>query len=116
MRYPIGVCDVEELTGDPFDVESFRQVPLFFFVGDQDTNDSVPYSDGYEDADEALIFELFGETPVERWPIAERIYESVNADAEFHLYPGVGHRPMAFGDTVEFFIRVLDSVNSIFEE
>jgi hypothetical protein len=108
LRYPIGVCDLEALTGEPFDVESFRRVPLFFFVGDQDTNDSVPYADGYEDTDEALIFELFGETPVERWPIAERIYESVDADAEFHLYPGVGHRPLAFGDTVAFFSRVME--------
>jgi hypothetical protein len=56
-----------------------------------------------------LIFELFGPTPVERWNIAETIYQSVDARVEFRLYPGVGHRPAGFADTVEFFSRALQA-------
>jgi hypothetical protein len=67
----------------------------------------VPYDDSYEDEDEALIFALFGQTPVERWPVAEKIYRSVDAQAEFWLYPGIGHRPAGFAETIEFFDRAL---------
>ncbi len=91
LRYPIGVADVRELTGAAFNLESFRRVPMFFFIGDQDTNDSVPYNDSYDDEDRALIYDLFGGTPVERWDDAQAIYASIGADAEFRMYPGVGH-------------------------
>ena len=75
----------------PFDRESFRHVPLFFFIGDEDANDSVPFPDSYEDEDRTLIYDLFGGTPVERWDKAEAIYAAVGARAEFRMYPGVGH-------------------------
>jgi hypothetical protein len=99
----------QTMVGEDFDLESYRQVPHFFFIGDQDENDSVPYDDGYEDEDEALIFVLFGPTPAERWGIAEKIYQSVGAKAEFRLYPGVGHRPAGFAEAIEFFDRVLQA-------
>jgi pimeloyl-ACP methyl ester carboxylesterase len=109
LRYPIGVCDLEELVGEDFDVEHYRQVPQFFFLGGQDENDSVPYRDSYEEEDEILVFRLFGETPVERWPIAEEIYKSIDANAEFHTYPGIGHRPAAIAETIEFFSNQMQS-------
>jgi predicted esterase len=109
LRYPIGVADVQELTGEAFDLESFRQVPLLFFMGDRDTNDSVPYDDGYDDQDQDLIYGLFGRTPVERWDDAEAIYASIGADAEFRMYPGVDHTITfeEFTAIREFFARVL---------
>jgi hypothetical protein len=69
----------------------------------------VPYDDGYEDQDEALVFELFGPTLVDRWDIAETIYRSVDAQTEFRLYPGVGHRPADFAETVEFFSKTMQA-------
>lgn len=91
LRYPIGVWDLEELVQQKFDLESFKSVPLYFYMGDRDTNDSVIYRDGYDLEDEQLIFETFGSNPVERWPIAEEIYKSVGSSSQFVLYPGVGH-------------------------
>jgi pimeloyl-ACP methyl ester carboxylesterase len=91
LRYPIGMADLEELTGEAFDLEAFRRVPMLFFIGDRDENDSVPYPDSYDDEDRALIFDLFGGTPVERWDDAEAIYNSIGAYAEFRKYPGVAH-------------------------
>jgi pimeloyl-ACP methyl ester carboxylesterase len=102
LRYPIGVCDVHSLVGRDFDLGSYTQVPHLFLLGDRDNNDAVPYSDSYGDEDEALIMRLFGRTPVERWPLAERIYDSVGANAEFRLCPGVGHRPAALRDAAAF--------------
>ena len=68
------------------------------------------FRDGYEDADEALIFELFGETPVARWPFAENIYAEAGANATLRLYEGVGHKVTKEinEDIREFFESVLD--------
>jgi len=108
LRYPIGICDVKALTGVEPDLETYKQVPHLFFIGDRDENDCVPFQDCYEEQDRDLIFELFGQTPVERWSMAERIYRSAGVNAEFRLYPGVGHNPMpSLRDSNEFLERVM---------
>ena len=109
LRYPIGVADLEELTGTAFDLDAFRRVPMLFFIGDRDENDSVPYPDSYDDEDRTLIFGLFGGSPVDRWDDAEAIYASIGADAEFRTYPGVDHTITLeeFIAIREFFARAL---------
>jgi pimeloyl-ACP methyl ester carboxylesterase len=109
LRYPIGVCDLLELTGEEFDLQTYQSVPQFILMGTQDGNDSVPHNDGYEDEDEALIFEMFGTTPLERWDDAEKIYLSTGINAEFKLYPGVGHRPVGLRDVRKFFEETLQT-------
>jgi len=109
LRYPIGISDLSELTGAEFDLETFKAIPLLFFMGAQDTNDSVPYDDSYDEEDRQLILEQFGETPVARWDNAQVIYASVGANADFRLYAGIGHTITLEGlaDIHEFCVRVL---------
>lgn len=93
LRYPIGIADYEDLSGRKFDLTELRHVPLFIYVGDKDTNDSVVFTDGYENEDKEVIFELFGETPVARWQTIREIYKKKNLNAVFKLYPNVDHKP-----------------------
>lgn len=74
LRYPIGTADLKELTGQKFDARTLRKTPMFLFMGEEDRNDSVVYHDSYDDEDKALIFELFGKTLMERWPVTQRMY------------------------------------------
>ncbi len=108
LRYNVGVADLEELVGVPFDTGRFSKVPLYFYIGDQDTNDSVIYEDGYETQDKDLVFALFGATPVERWPKAQELYEAAACNAQFVLYPGIGHSITGEmeSDVIEFFLSV----------
>ena len=92
LRYPIGVDDWETVAGTPFNLKALARVPLLVFMGDQDTIDSVVFRDSYDEPDEKLIAELFGKTPVERWPAAERLYQEALPLATFKLYPGAAHR------------------------
>lgn len=85
LRYPLGVYDLEELTGHPFNLEAYRSVRQFMFIGDQDENDAVDVEN------QAYLSSLFGVTPVERWPYAEEIYSTAGADVRFLLESGVGH-------------------------
>lgn len=91
LPYPIGTSDLPTITGQEVDIEAVRQVPHFFLLGEEDTNDSVIYRDSYSEEDEALIFRLFGETPVERWPTAEQLYQNAGISATFKLYSETAH-------------------------
>jgi len=105
LPYPVGIADEEELTGRPFDLAHVRQVPFFFYLGDQDENDSVTYRDSFSKADEELIFRRFGKTPASRWKDAERLYAKAGLQAHFALYPGAAHSvtPEMAKDIATFF-------------
>lgn len=109
LRYPIGIDDLDELTGESANLEEYKKIPQLFFLGGEDCNDSVPYGDSYEDKDRELINNLFGTTPVERWSIAEKIYESIGANVKFIIYERVGHRPTlkSFKETKDLFKSVI---------
>jgi dienelactone hydrolase len=91
LRYPIGIADVEKVSGRRLDMRRLKRVPLFVFLGDEDTNDSVIFRDSYELEDEKLIFELFGKTLIERWAYTKEIYGANLPGATLKLYPKVGH-------------------------
>jgi len=109
LPYPVGVDDLSALTGQGFMEKVHREVPHFFFMGGKDENDSVVFRDGYRESDEDLILKLFGETPRERWSIAENIYRFMGAKAEFRLYPDAGHEisERMNEDVARFFMKVL---------
>lgn len=104
LRYPIGTGDLKTVAGARLDLTELRRVPLFLFMGDKDTNDSVVFRDSYDKVDEDLIFELFGKTPLERWEISRSLYEKNKLNAEFRLYPNVAHtiNKEALGDIFAF--------------
>ena len=94
LWYPVGVADVEQLIGNPFDLNTFRTVPQYIYVGDQDTNDALDIR-GMPQEDRDGICALLNCSPnpyiANRWPISEQMYNSVGANAEFQIYPGVPH-------------------------
>lgn len=90
-------------------MKALAEVPLFVFLGDKDTNDSVPMRDSYDAEDEKLITPLFGTTPVARWPHTERLYREHLPKATLKLYPQVAHTvtPAIMEDVLAFFRREL---------
>src|SRR5882757_7269550 len=90
LSYPVGVADLAELTGAPLDLATLVRVPLFFYFGADDQNDSVASADSYEPRERQLVLSNFGTSLSDRWEDAGRIYARVLPLAEFHLYPHVG--------------------------
>jgi pimeloyl-ACP methyl ester carboxylesterase len=92
LRYPVGVADVEQLTGSPFDLNTFVKVPQFIYVGSIDTNDALDTRDMPQEARGQICAWLnCNPNPyiAERWPIAEELYDAVGANAQFMVYPGL---------------------------
>lgn len=105
LNYNVGIADAATLLGVDLDMEAVRAMPIMLYMGDSDTNDAVPYSDAYNDQQREQIYRLFGMTPVDRWPIAELIYDTAGMNSTFVLYPGVGHwiTDEMFDDIADFF-------------
>ena len=109
LSWPVGIADVEALTGKAVDVRALTKVAGLFFSGDQDRNDAVPSRDAWSKSQQALVFRLFGSTPVSRWKNAERLYTLAGVKARFRLYPGVGHETTREidGDVEAFFVEAM---------
>jgi pimeloyl-ACP methyl ester carboxylesterase len=98
LRYPVGISDVGALTGTNFDLTTYISVPHYFFIGDQDTNDSVPenyngnWYGSFEQPDGDQINRLFGTNTQQRWPVAQSIYAAAGcSNTQFVTYPGIAH-------------------------
>jgi hypothetical protein len=107
LRYPKGIMDFEELVGKPFDLETFRGVALYIYVGDADTNPGIDLRGIPADEQAQLTALLSLDDPVRanRWPLAQAVYGSVGSPAQFVIYPGVAHTITAgmFEDVKAFF-------------
>jgi dienelactone hydrolase len=118
LEYPVGIADVEALTGEPFDPEAFREVYQFLYVGGDDDKDALLWPDAWTDPwRRGLAVLRYGEdVHEERFPRCEASYERFGANAVFRVYEGVGHEPgPAFDDVVAFHERALagDDVASL---
>lgn len=108
LTYPVGVADLETLTGETFDKEGFCAVPKFYYIGSEDTNDCVQWEKCFSAKQAKVINSTFGSSPVARWDDLETIFISEGCEATFKLYDGMGHRPNM--DVIEDLVLFLDQV------
>ena len=81
---PQRISNLEAITGKPIDLSTYFEVPLYIYVGDQDGNYNT-----------------------DLWLTTKQFYESAGANAQFVLYPDVGHTitPEMYDDLGAFFRR-----------
>ena len=103
MDWPMGLANADEIEGFSFDMDEFREVEHFIFVGENDNkaiND--PVSDG-------LYKSKFGAVSCDRVPIYSDYLESIGVDSEYIIYKRTGHEftnshirdIFSFFDTIE---------------
>lgn len=111
--WPIGVGDLQELTGEKFNRDAWFETNQFWYIGaeDQDPENPGEYLHklykGSGELDE-LISEIFGSLQVDdRFKTSQAIFEQLDAPAQFTAYEGAGHeltREMG-ADIIEFHRR-----------
>nr|WP_319511036.1 hypothetical protein [uncultured Draconibacterium sp.] len=112
LNYPIGTNDMEKLTGSAFQKDRFLKTPQFYFMGQLDDNDAVPYDDAFSQAEREQIFNLLGEEmQPERWNNCRQLYKASQVNADIRLYEGIGHKhpEEVKEDVVAFFREVVQS-------
>lgn len=109
LKYPIGTSDFENLFDKSFDSILFSKVPQFYFMGELDDNDAIPYNDAFDESERKIIFELLGkEMQPTRWNNCVDIYKQENVNAKFKMYKDIGH-----GHTKNIHEEILDYFKSI---
>ena len=111
LDFHVGIADVEELTGEPVDLDALNDVDQFLYMGAEDTNDTIPYDDAWtSDELRQTALDVYGEDMInERFPYCQTAYEQAGVEAQFRVYEGVGHTPRpARSDIVEFHRRSIE--------
>ena len=105
LRYPIGIADLYELTGKHFDLEAFKGVSQYWYMGYLDKNDTLPYSECYAPQDASLLREMLGVEILDRWEKSQEIFESEGVPAQFFTYYATAHtiRTEMIQDIIRFF-------------
>jgi hypothetical protein len=92
LTYPIGVSDLAELAGSPFDVEAFRSTPVMLVQGALDDNDPVGERDSFSDDQTRLIRRLFGVLPIDRVGRILSVLDSAGfTNITYRIYPDEPH-------------------------
>jgi dienelactone hydrolase len=109
LNYPAGIADLESLTGTSFDFAAYNAVPQLIYMGSADDNDSLDFTDGWDEADAKVVDMLFGADPLSRWDDAKAIYLESGANVEFLLIDDIGHDRKALQTySTEFFKKILN--------
>ncbi|MDP4175586.1 MAG: hypothetical protein Q8933_16545 [Bacteroidota bacterium] len=110
LRYPIGIADFKKIAGKSINLSEIKKVKMYFFLGDKDNNDSVPYSDSYDDQDRQLIMKYFGPSLQKRWLVCDSLYHSIKLNnAKFVMYPNAEHKITTEmkSDLLKFFSKAI---------
>jgi hypothetical protein len=106
LNYPVGINDLKEISGKDFNEDELKNVKIYFFLGEEDENDSVVFDDGYDEPERKVILDNFGKNLQERWLICKKIYEDEEySNSVFKIYDGVGHKAnnVIVDDLIQFF-------------
>jgi pimeloyl-ACP methyl ester carboxylesterase len=92
LPYPIGTADFAALSGEAFDLRTWRQIPQFLFMGARDDNDAAQFDDAYSEPEKVIVRSVMGAVMLPtRWTSVERLYKSAGANVVFKTYPNIGH-------------------------
>lgn len=107
LNYPLGTNDFVELYGQTFDIEKYRSVPQYIYMGKLDDNDAVQFDDAYNLTERKLINENIGRYVQDRYLACQRIYLQNKISPIFKPYDDVGHWTTSNMnlDVIKFFFR-----------
>ena len=91
LNYPIGTNDFSELFGKNFDIETYRSIPQYIYMGKLDENDAVQFDDAYNENERKIINDNIGNSVQERYLACQKIYNENNISPIFKTYENVGH-------------------------
>lgn len=91
LNYPIGINDFESLFNKSFDVETFKSIPQFIYMGNLDDNDAVQFDDAYSKNERSIINNNIGRFVQERYLNCQKIYKENGINPIFKTYENIGH-------------------------
>lgn len=109
LYYPLGTADIEEISGEEFNLSEYKKVVQFVYTGDLDKNDRiVETAEDYNAYDAEIMHNIYKtEDPMKIWAKKEELMKKLGfgKNIQFHIYQGIGHGipTAAFHDAIDFF-------------
>src|SRR5688572_18920090 len=91
LNYPIGTNDFPGISGKKFDIDTYKSIPQFIYMGKLDENDAVQFDDAYNENERIIINENIGRGVQERYLKCQEIYQENNLTPIFKTYESIGH-------------------------
>ena len=92
LPFHIGVANIDEIAGIQFNIEKYKKVAQYIYMGEIDDNDTLPYSDAFNEDERQIVMEALGDEMKERWEKSKMIYQHLDIPAQMVMYKGIGHR------------------------
>lgn len=105
LPFHIGIANIKEIAGIEFNLDEYKRVAQYIYMGELDENDTLPYNDAFNPDERKLVKEVLGQEIHERWEKSKRIYDYFDIPAQMVMYKGIGHTytPEIKKDIVNFF-------------
>lgn len=112
INYPIGTNDFEKMFKQKFDIDAYKAIPQYIYMGELDENDAVQFDDSYNKKERKLINENLAPTVQKRYIACKEIYLSSNINSDFKTYEKVGHWTTSNMnlDVIRFFLAQMRSL------
>ena len=96
LIYPVGVGDLEKLTGKKFNKKAWSKIPIFSTNGEMDNNDTFMYEECFAERVERPVLQkvLPGKDVFERRAQSLQLLSKLALNVQIHLYPWLGHKPV----------------------
>ena len=96
LIYPVGVGDLQEITGKKFNKKAWSKIPIFSTNGEMDDNDTFPWEMCFDPKVErpVLASVLPGKDIFERRAQSIQLLNQLAPNVQTHLYPWLGHKPV----------------------
>lgn len=107
LNYPLGINDFTHLFDKKFDIDAYKKIAQFIYMGKLDENDAVQFDDAYSENERQIINNNIGKKVQERYVICQELYHKENIFPLFKTYENVGHwttSDMNF-EVIEFFFN-----------
>ena len=109
LNYPIGVADIEILTGEEFNYNEYVKIPQYIYMGEKDDNDPTEHGIAFSRKQAEQIWRLIGRKIDVRWENYKKIYEEQETSAQFVIFKGKEHfvDPEIIESVIAFFEGVI---------
>lgn len=91
INYPIGINDFQKLFYQKFDMEKYKSIPQFIYMGQLDENDAVQFDDAYSKKERKIINDHIGKTVQNRYIESQKYYLETSNHVTFRTFEEVGH-------------------------
>ncbi len=91
LPYHVGIANIKNIAGIEFNLDEYKRVAQYIFMGELDENDTLPYSDAFNPDERIVVKEVLGQEMQDRWEKSKRIYNYFGIPAQMVKYKGIDH-------------------------